>query len=440
MPAKAANLNRFLLLSNGGLSQALDEATVGPDGVPVQHFKKQMLCVGTYTHPLDGWTWEVTEEGLKKLVEDTNRLLSLGNPVEATVDHGQSARDTLGYVGGKLTIEDGVDADGNPTKWACGVHEIRGADNIKVAEANKCVSVEVDEFKDSAGNYFPEVILASSIVRKPVVRGQSGFVKIAASLDGKRAEAQVPILVLTKKKLSTQTGAQNMDLEALLTLLATNLGLTGLTTENALDMLKGYFTGRNGRYLSLNTSHATIEKDLADARAETATVKTKLAESEAATTAAKDEAKKLSLAAAAQDAPPAAVEIVATSTETVFESLQRDGHFSPAATQKLLGSAIGVKGARRKLSIAGDATSQTAFVQIALPDLIEAIRLNDPKKLGITTGTQGAPPAGTSVAAGQPGAVVVAERGDKASFEDQVTAATTTLQNQKKLAASQIGN
>jgi hypothetical protein len=172
------------------------------NGVPVQTFKAYMLRTGRFEHPVDGWEWDVDSATLVRLKDSTARMMIAGNPVEVTVDHGQSARDTMGYAR-DLSIEGGTLPDGTPVEWLVGLHDIRGEENIRVAEANRFVSIETDRFTDSAGQDYGEVIVASSIVRKPVVTHQPGFIRVAASHGGRRPAAAVPLAMLMPRKPRT---------------------------------------------------------------------------------------------------------------------------------------------------------------------------------------------------------------------------------------------
>ena len=406
----------FILAGGGGTATALGDREVGADGVPVQRFKRQMLRPATYTHPVDGWKWEVTEKSLQKLCDDSNKLLELGHPIEATMDHGQGAAAVLGYVG-KLAVEDGVDPAGKACKWLVAEHEYRGDEAIRIAQANRNVSIEVDEFKDALGHKFDEVVLASSLVQKPVVTGQAGALRKAASIRTSKG-TQVPVLFLSNSGTGKRNSQKGSSMEPdvmtkLLSLIEENLGITeDLTEENALSVLQGYFDGKKARFFAMKSSLAKAADDLELAIG----VAARVPELEAELEASQTERKRLSLQVDATAVAAPVAEVLAGTFESRITNLQTAGKLSPESGRKLLAALVGAKGARRKLSMSG------TDVVVALPinEVLDIIDTNEPKKLGLQTSKQ----TGTSEI--KPG-----NAGQIKTFEDEVKEAQEQLKKDK---------
>lgn len=114
--------------------------------------------------------------------------------------------------------------------WLCCLHLVRGADNIRLAEANKDVSLETQTelISPTSGKKFKNFIAAISYVPDPVVTGQP-MDAIAASLSGE-----------LYTDISTSQKDNSMD--PLLCGIAKMCGLKDeeVNSDNALDHLRGH--------------------------------------------------------------------------------------------------------------------------------------------------------------------------------------------------------
>jgi hypothetical protein len=140
--------------------------------VPVALFKKDVLSVGQYTHPVFGWNLDITVERLNRFVAAFNKMKENGVQVEVPIDHSFSAEDNLGYV-----VDMFVEGD-----TLFNILEIRTQGAIDTLNRNSNVSVAIEQdFIDGAGNAYGEAIIHTSVVQQPVVPDQDGFERIAAS-------------------------------------------------------------------------------------------------------------------------------------------------------------------------------------------------------------------------------------------------------------------
>ncbi len=303
--------------------------------VTIQRFKKDMISVGVYTHPIWEWTLDVTVERLHRWVAAFEAMQANGVDVEVPVNHSFGAEQNLGYVVEMFVAPNG---DGVPTLY--GIHEIRGEDNIKIVEANKNVSIAIEkEVKDGKGNSYGEAIVHSSVVQQPVVPGQDDFEKIAASKNG--SQQCVPVLTLSK-----ETKGRNMTPE-MLTKLKELLGAgDDLTEENALSRI-------GERIETLSTAKGDVEKELLSIKAELEALK------------ATGEKK-------ASKIDPNLAEQMGVTAEDRLNLLVAGGHISPATGKALSEILIGKKTTRNLSALSlGDGGTDSMFSKV-----VEALKLN----------------------------------------------------------------
>lgn len=148
-----------------------------------RRFWKEALRVGEYRHPVLGWTLSVTPERMQAMAQTFRAMQAAGVTSDVTLDHSPSARDKLGRV-----IDAKVEGDSLLL-----LHELADDEAVTIAKRAQEVSLEIDrELRDSQGRTFRDAIVASSIVRAPVVPGQQPF-RIAAS----RAATPAPAVHLS---------------------------------------------------------------------------------------------------------------------------------------------------------------------------------------------------------------------------------------------------
>ena len=160
-----------------------------------QVFKKDMISLGTYVHPVHKWKLNVTLDRMKKWVSAFSTMKENGVDVEVPLDHSLSAGKNIGYLK-DMMIEGGT---------LFGILEIRGQDSIDIVRRNKNVSVWIaQDYKDGKGNSYGEVIKHCSVVQQPVVPQQADFIPIAASQAGIDVTENVPIYFSKRSETMTK--------------------------------------------------------------------------------------------------------------------------------------------------------------------------------------------------------------------------------------------
>jgi len=160
------------------------------DGTPIRRIKRYAIQVGKkYVKKLKSGIQVIDAS-----VERCQHWLSMwqeckknGLPVKVTKDHQNrmKAENILGDLA-DMTIENG---------WVTLALDIRGADNIALAEANKDVSIEVDlSGVDGSGNTYKDFIAAVTFTPIPVVTNQP----IAASM----ADDDGPYVLSQEQKMN----------------------------------------------------------------------------------------------------------------------------------------------------------------------------------------------------------------------------------------------
>lgn len=351
MPDKSQPGPRAVLLSADSAGFEPIGAPIERDGQIVRRFKKELIHVGLYRHPVMDWTLDVTTERMDAWIAASKTMAENGVKVPIVADHaiGDSER-TLGYVEGALWREGDV---------LYGVHEIVGDAQIALALRINQTSVWIDQdFHDGEGRSYGEVILHNSITPEPVVNDQEGFVAIAASRSGRTTVEKAPVYVL-----STDRGAKDMTDEQIKQLREIMGAGDDLTADNALSRIAERFKG-HGADLEAR------DKELADLKAK---VETLTAEVKAASRDAKPEV----------DAE--VLDDRGESAEERIDGLVSKGSILPAVAASLKPVLCGEAGKRngymlsRKLS----GTPQSIARMV-----IDALAQNDPVKLGEQTRSQ----------------------------------------------------
>ena len=243
--ARAINANAASILIQDPDSQnpfeLASSQSTNAAGLPIQKFKKELISIGNYTHPIHGWKLRVTNDRMKKWVAGFNSMSSNGVDVEIVKDHSLKADDVVGYLTDMYIEENKL----------IGVHEMVGAGSIELASRVKNVSVLIEkQFKDGKGKEYGEVITHSSIVQKPVVPNQEGFFPIAAST-ADSADIQ-PLFfnqTLKDKENPSMDDKQLKEIRKLLNLKDED----ELTADNALSVIADKFK-------SLQTQASKVEE------------------------------------------------------------------------------------------------------------------------------------------------------------------------------------
>lgn len=340
--------NRNYGLAYEGADALVVSSEFADGDMPVQRFKKDMIRVGEYVHPVHKWSMDVTPERLYRWLGAYKKMRENGVDVEIVKDHSDSADDIVGYVIDMMVEENSED------KLALfGIHEMRGEAAIHLAGICKNVSVYIDkDYIDGERRSYGEAIVHSSLCQQPVVPGQDAFIPIAASAAG---GSKVPIMTL---KFSQEK--EKMD-EKLLKQIQELLGADeSLTEDTLLDRLTKKLSSLNDKIEEATKQNTKLTGEI---------------ESLKASAANKDGEVKID---------PNLAEQMGTTAKEQLSLLVKAGKITPACEKLLASSLIGETGSRnvRMLSIGGK-DKPSVFSGI-----ITALKENDIVKLGEQTGAQ----------------------------------------------------
>jgi hypothetical protein len=329
------------LSSNLSAFEPIGDA-VDANGKKTQKFRKEMLSVGHYIHPVWGWHLDITADRLHRFAATFNQMKANGVAVEVPVDHSLSAEDNYGYV-----VDMVVEKNKSGVLALYGIHEMAGDKGIDLVHRNKGVSVLIEkDFKDGKGNAYGEAITHSSIVQQPVVPGQEDFEAVAASIANK---TNIPILFMSGK---------DSTMDELLKKLREFLGADDtLTAENAMSRIQSHIDG-------IKTQKDELQKRVGDLEGEVTGLKAK-----AASTVSVD---------------PNLAEQMGVTAEQQLDLLVQTGKITPAVKGKLAASLVGVAGSRNVMAM----SIQTGGKPSMLSIIVEALKDNDPVKLGEQTKLQ----------------------------------------------------
>lgn len=162
----------------------------GNDSKPIKlgdnRYRKELIRVGTFRVPGSDITLDVTPDRLDKWVENFKLMRDDGESIDLTKDHLDGAEGQIGKVHqiGRARIDGDKIVPDEKGDVLFGDIEPADEDCDKIVQRCPKVSVEIEEdFEIGTSKKFDEALTAVSVVRKPVVGGQTGPVKIAASRD-----------------------------------------------------------------------------------------------------------------------------------------------------------------------------------------------------------------------------------------------------------------
>jgi hypothetical protein len=312
------------------------------DGVIHKFFKKDILKVGHYKHPTEGWELDVTPEKLQQYKKTFDLMTKNGVKVEIPTDHSSSAKDNLGYV-----IEMSVEPDEKGIPTIYGLHEVIGDESIGICQRCPRVSATIHkDYVDGKGNRYGEAIINSSVVQQPIVPGQSDFipVKIAASMFG--GASKIPVLYLNLQ------GDKVMD-KTVLAKFGELLGATDITEQNLVEKV-------GGKIKELSRQITTLTEDIKKLSTKPADKKPE------------------------EKADPNIIEPLATMAETRLSLLVEKGKITPAVKKELSEILVGAAGSRNIMTLSfGQEGKQSLLFQ-----LCNALDKNDVIQLGQQTGIQ----------------------------------------------------
>ena len=335
----------IVLASEGDAIESIGSPGKGGTGEPTQRFRKDVLHVGTLSHPVDGWQADFTPERIAKIAAETNRLIAAGHEPHVPSGHIRyaDAATNRGFVKSMRVEGDRLFAD----------MELIGDESIKEASRNK-VSVFIEPaFKDGKGNTYGECITHVALTPVPVQTGQGDFVAIAASADDLTKTIDVPVLRL-------DTGNPNMTLHESIAALTGVAGVKDDTT--ALAALTQWGEGLKANVAKVETKAASLASEKATLAAEVSTLKGKV----------KDAPPELS---------PMTMKLARENREMKLATLVTQGRITPAVRDRL--SATWAAKDAAVLALSMDESSDKRF-----DDMVAALGENDPVKLGEQTKSQ----------------------------------------------------
>jgi len=320
--------------------------------LPRKRFKKDIMRVGVYTHPIEGWTIDVTTERMDRWIANFKAMRKAGIDVEVCVDHDLSAEAVRGYVVDMFREGD--------TLYA--THEMIGEKGIELAQTVRNVSFCLDtDYHDSEGRAYGEAITHCAIVQQPVIPRQGEFEPLAAS---KKTNAGLPYIVLHYDRTDNKGTAimDNAMTDELLEVIRELLGSgDDLTKENALSRLKERFT-------AAAAEKEQLTKQIADLQGEIESLKASAAKADA------DKA-----------VDPDALDVMAEATEAKIESLTEKAKITPKAASMLLSLLVGKPGARQAYMLSRRLSQTDVSLARQILDIFE---MNDPVELGEKTKAQ----------------------------------------------------
>lgn len=357
LPVKRFNKSRSnVVLTNVGLivpSKKGFAATSGNDesnGIIVKRFRKDMISVGVYTHPVHGWSMDATPDRIDRWVAAFQSMSKNGIDVEINVDHNLQADAVLGYVVDMFREGDNL----------IGIFEFIGQKSIDLASVVKNVSIGVDrDYQDGKGIAYGEAITHCAVVQQPIASGQESFQPIEASrLETNRR----PVLVFGLQKIEKEqimTGIGKEVLDKLKELLGAG---DDFTEENALSRIEERLTSLSAERDTLNTENINL-------KGEVDTLKIVNAGKKEPDT----------------EIPPDLAEQMAVTGEQQLSMLVETGKITPAVRDKLAGSLVGATGKRSimTMSLKGGNGKQSILTAV-----VDALKDNDVVKLGEQTGAQ----------------------------------------------------
>lgn len=336
MTRKASKLTRktaphgvVAMSSDAGLNPS-GSIQLDDNGQPHRIFKKDLIRVGEFVKSSTGQRISVDKAQLDKWAETAQQFIANGNNVPLTNGHDKTGdpEKNRGWMTDAFVDDDTL----------YGVFDVIGEDGLKAASRSYVSIYAEPEYTDGEGNGYQFPIRHVALTTDPVINRQGKFVPIAASQDEPEPR-EADFLTL-----ATETPA--MDFKAL----ADKLGITDLTEENAVEKIGEAFD--------------TAKKPAEDQAAELSNAKTRISELE-------QQAKPIELSNTER--------VLATrNLDSDLKSLVDGGHVVPAVVDKikpLLSTPV-------MLSVA-DGKDAPNYAPV-----IEALKLNDPVKLGEQTAGQ----------------------------------------------------
>ena len=338
--AESSAPNGAVIELPGGLVPG-GEVTEDANGVKRRRYLKDLARVGEFVKAGTGRRIKIDAGRIKHWAATAKEFIAAGNPVPMTATH-----DTTGDPDksrGRL-LDTFVEGD-----TLYGVIEAIGADAIQAASRSHVSIYSPPAFTDGEGKKWSWPIRHVALTTDPVLARQGDFVPIAASHDGDPAEVNI----LTPAESST------MDLKKLQKMLGIK---DDLTDENAVEAISLAFTeAKKAAKPDAKLEAVTAERDELAGKAD-------------ALKARVDE-----LVAGAAELSHTERYAMRRSLKTELAALVKDSRITPAVADKIEELLAG----RDIMLAVGEDDAEPLAMQI-----IDALKANDPVKLGEQTGMQ----------------------------------------------------
>ncbi len=306
-----------------------------------QRFKKDMIKVGVYVHPVHKWKLDVTSERLHRWLAGFKAMRENGVDIEVPLDHSLSAEKNLGYV-----VDCMIEKDFKGVETLFGIIEVAGKNAIDIIRRNKNVSVWIaKDYTDGEENYYGEVIKHCAVVQQPVITRQDNFIPIAASETGIKNE--IPIFYQRRIEMTKDQLAK----------LKTLFGLgEDVTEESVLSAIE-----------TQTKSKAEVLKKIQD---ENIGLKSAATKNKAASTKGKID--------------PNTLELAGSAIGDKIQLLVERGSVLPEVAKRLSEALIGAQGSRKEMMLSlGEESAPSIASQV-----VDILKDNDPIKLGEQTKAQ----------------------------------------------------
>ena len=307
-------------------------------------FRKDVIPVGTfYNNGPRGWRLDVTQDRMRKWVDAFAAMRRDGIDVPILKTHVFGDRDENGKAVSEQVLgrlED-LRIEGDTLYAECAFNSDESADlAVRVGRTSPGI---LRQYMGGNGKQYGEVIEHLAITPRPVVPGQKdfGFLRIAAARDDMPDE--VPVFVLQR--------SEGMELQEFLQELQGIVGLDELSTDDALDRIKTVWEERDKV-----TSETRSQLEALQAEIE-----------------------KLKKANRPKELDPDLKDQLQEAAEDGFDQLVSNGKIVPAVAAELKQGLTNEFCLSRSLS-----GGQTSIARL----VINALKKNDPVKLGEQTGLQ----------------------------------------------------
>jgi hypothetical protein len=286
-----------------------------PNGGTAQDFRfsKKLLPSGVYMNVDGGWVKDFSPSFNKSAYQSTKKFLESGYKSVFQTDHDWShpPQKTLGYL---KDVE--IDEQGDIS----GILNIRGDDNIKMAQTVDYVSVGIDpRFVDGTGKVWKNLIRHVALTSDPIVpHDEQGGFRIAAS------------------RFIFQSPMKEFDMELLEKLQAAKIVGSDVDQAALADTLTSKYLALSATIQEQTRQLQSAQEDLKTTKDSLEKLKTELDDNKKALTLSNS---KVVTYEAERKVDPDMLELSATTYEAGFDQLRSEGELTPyecAALKEIL--------------------------------------------------------------------------------------------------------